>query len=498
MALLITTRVASQPTAPDSPTEDAPGGVSLVRWLGVIWFAIAALLGVKRLGDNSFLTHLATGRLILGGHAPHVDPYSFTAGGRPWVVQSWLASVFDASVEKLGGLGVLRWVTGALMGLMVALIWRLTARGGDLMIRVAVTALATGAGIFWWGERPQMLAFVLMALMIVVTVERRSMWWLAPIFAVWVNVHASWPVGLALLAAIGFCETLARRTPGSGGLRRDVIDGTVSPVVVATCASVLGALVSPYGWSLLRFPLDMAQRSDTLRYIVEWQSPKLWSADTAALGVLLVLVGVGVWRRGHRSRLLLGGAVLAMAAVSARNVPVGALALVPFAAAGLEGWGSVGRPAPLSRRTLVVSAVLVLALAGGIVSVTPPHVNLDPYPAALVDQLAQRRWVATPGIQVVAPDYVGNFLEARFGADANAFIDDRAEVYPLSVIEDYVGLLKGRSDWRGTLDRYGADIVIWPVKERLTAELRAEPSWHRIGRANGFEAWCNRNSLIGC
>jgi len=311
-------------------------------------------------------------------------------------------------------------------------------------------------------------------------------------------VHASWPVGLALLGAIGFCETLARRTPGTPGLRRDLLDGTVSPVVVATCASVAGALVSPYGWSLLRFPVDMAQRSDTLRYIVEWQSPKLFSVDTAALGVLLVLLAVGVWRRGQRSRLLLGGAVLAMAAVSARNVPVGALALVPFVAAGLDGWGTLGRPAPLPRPTLVVSAVVVLALSGGIVSVTTPHVNLDPYPAELVDQLVQHHWVATPGVQVIAPDYVGNFLEARFGATANVFIDDRAEVYPLSVIEDYVGLLKGRSDWRATLEHYGADIVIWPTKEKLSAALRAEPSWHRIGRANGFEAWCNSDSLIGC
>ena len=71
------------------------------RWPPTLAFVLgagltvwAASIGLSRISDNSFMTHLATGRLICGRHGiPSHDPYSFTAHGSSWVVQSWLASL---------------------------------------------------------------------------------------------------------------------------------------------------------------------------------------------------------------------------------------------------------------------------------------------------------------------------------------------------------------------------------------------------------------------
>lgn len=50
-------------------------------------------IGLRPLSDNSALTHLATGRLIIEGWSiPRRDPFSFTASEHPWTVSSWLAS----------------------------------------------------------------------------------------------------------------------------------------------------------------------------------------------------------------------------------------------------------------------------------------------------------------------------------------------------------------------------------------------------------------------
>ena len=74
----------------------------------VIW---GTVVGLERLHDNSFLTHVATGRLILAHGVPTRDPYTFTALGRPWVVESWLASVLYRGVENLAS-GHAGWASG--------------------------------------------------------------------------------------------------------------------------------------------------------------------------------------------------------------------------------------------------------------------------------------------------------------------------------------------------------------------------------------------------
>src|SRR5689334_16687600 len=64
-------------------------------------------LGLNRLSDNSGFTHLATGiRMVAHGvlpAIPRVDPYTFTAHGKPWVVQSWLAEAGVGWAYRLGG-----------------------------------------------------------------------------------------------------------------------------------------------------------------------------------------------------------------------------------------------------------------------------------------------------------------------------------------------------------------------------------------------------------
>src|SRR4051812_27067033 len=78
-----------------------PRGVSAAAVLvlgAVVW---GLKLGLHPLDDNSFLTHLAAGRLILHSGIPRVDPFSSTALGTPWVVQSWLVAALYGVAERL-------------------------------------------------------------------------------------------------------------------------------------------------------------------------------------------------------------------------------------------------------------------------------------------------------------------------------------------------------------------------------------------------------------
>jgi hypothetical protein len=95
------------------PAAEAAPRANVARWvrlpapqaLVVLGAAVAgARLGFRPISDNSTLLHLRTGlELIRTGHVPHVDPYSFTAPGHRWVVQSWLASLMYGAAYRVGG-----------------------------------------------------------------------------------------------------------------------------------------------------------------------------------------------------------------------------------------------------------------------------------------------------------------------------------------------------------------------------------------------------------
>ena len=113
------------------------GRPSLDGLVFMLLLFVAVRIGLSPLQDNSFLTHLATGRLIFDtGSVPTVDPYSWTAHGEPWTVQSWGASVIYAAVEELAGFNGLRLLTAFLVGVLLTLLWKLTDAAGGLVGRL--------------------------------------------------------------------------------------------------------------------------------------------------------------------------------------------------------------------------------------------------------------------------------------------------------------------------------------------------------------------------
>jgi len=70
----------------------------------LLFAAVFSLAAVPPL-DSDLWWHLANGRLIVTtGSIPHVDVYSFSAAGQPWVMHEWLADLAMYLLYQLGGL----------------------------------------------------------------------------------------------------------------------------------------------------------------------------------------------------------------------------------------------------------------------------------------------------------------------------------------------------------------------------------------------------------
>ncbi len=79
------------------------GGWVVTMLVALIGFAYA-LNGPSMLMDGDTGWHLATGRWIVAhGTVPTIDPFSYTAHGRPWVAHEWLSELAMYATWRVAG-----------------------------------------------------------------------------------------------------------------------------------------------------------------------------------------------------------------------------------------------------------------------------------------------------------------------------------------------------------------------------------------------------------
>lgn len=475
--------VDDRATTDDAAAGDRPGPTGRA-WppsiAGVVGLAIAVwglVIGLRPLDDNSFFTHLATGRLILDQGIPHADPYSYTVPGQAWVVQSWLASVVYAVVERLGGGGGLRLLMGLLCLALGACVWRLTRPATTLLPRVAIAAVAMGVATDLWTERPLLFGLLLLAVLLLQAEEGWDPRWALPLMWVWVNVHGSFPLGLVAVALLA----LGRRLDGESPRVELRLLGW------ASVGTVLG-VVGPLGLHALSFPVELLSRQKVLHHITEWQSPTFDTYGQRLFLVQLVAAVVLVVRR-PRYRVALPLAVFAAAALlGLRNVPVASVVLLPGMAVGAAGLGSIDGARRSTANAIGAAALVALAVLVTASQLGRSDTQLETYPVEAVAWLDGHELLG-PDTRLVSRDYVGNYLELEDRYDQPVFIDDRYDMYPAELTEDYVRLVRGL-DPGPVLARYDTGIVVWERETPLGAWLEADEGWGVVYRDDDWLIAC--------
>ena len=86
----------------------------------------------------------------------------------------------------------------------------------------------------------------------------------------------------------------------------------------------------------------------------------------------------------------------------------------------------------------------------------------------------------------MAQDIIGCYLIFRYGEDARVFIDDRVDMYPLAVSNEYEDLLQGRPDALRILDRNKVDVILWDRNLTLVTIAKASGQWHTVFTKDGW------------
>jgi hypothetical protein len=228
---------------------------------------LALAIGLTRAGaDADLWGHVRFGQDLLASHRLIIpDTHSFTAD-KPWINHEWMAEVAMASVfAALGPLGLNLLRMGCL-ALIAALIWRrLSAfnpppRVLDALIVVAMLGVQSRAE----QVRPQLFSLLLFSVLLTIMTDvdrsgdRRRLWLVTPLMALWANLHGGWIVGLECLAIWAGCKLLMRATS-----RQRIT------LIAAMISAALATALNPYGIRLWWFLLDTVRVSRP--YIEEWQ-----------------------------------------------------------------------------------------------------------------------------------------------------------------------------------------------------------------------------------
>ena len=467
--------------APARRTRRGPG-------LDALFTGVFALfgwaLGIGPLSDNSFFWHVRTGRLILDSGFPHSDPFSYTAPGVHWVVQSWLAEVLYAAVERVaGGFGI-RVLIG-LTGVAIAVLaFRLALRLARDRVRAALlTAAALASLSTLWSERPLVLGLVAFLVLIWVVevpecrVGRRPLLVLPIVFWCWANVHGTFALGFAYLGLHLLGRWVEGHRPTEGRERQLLLAGTAGFAVT---------FLNPYGVGLVTFPVDLLGRSDILRHVVEWGSPDFHTLAGVVFALWIVVFAVIASRasgRLSRRDLIVAVPFLLLGLWALRNIAIAPLVGLPIAARvvtrprarapGDEPSDSRGLRWTLAAALALVVVVLTVRAAA------QPDFAFAGYPVGAM-QAVQRHGLL--GRRILTSDADAGYVILRDWPAQRVFLDDRYDMYPRPLIADYLTVSHARPGWDKVLTRYDVQVIVWAPADPLVALAQASGHWRTLYR----------------
>lgn len=479
------------PTAPPASPDVADAGVPVRRrfvrppssatLLGLILALIVWLLELRPLIDNSFLIHLETGHWILDHRSvPTGDVFSFSAPGVPWVVQSWLASVAYAVIDQTVGPFGIQVLRAATCALITFLVFQLALRlVGDRTRATLLAFAATAMSITVWAERPLLQGVLAMVVLIWVVevpgsfVGRHPLAVVPPLMWLWANFHGSFSLGFAYLVLHVGGRWLDGARPTEGRERT---------LLGATGVALLVCVVNPLGVKLLTFPVELLSRGDTLSHIREWRSPDFHSVMGLLFALWIVAFVVGIARgreRCSRRDLLVSVVFLLLALWALRNLVVAPLVALPVVARACAV--TERRPDRRPLLNLVVLALFFVLGATGLAQAAgAKHFDFSGYPVEAMEAVDKEGLL---GRRLLTTDAWAAYVIHEYGPRQPVFLDDRYDMYPTALSDDYFDLADGKANWQQILDRHDIEVIVWDEEQPLAALLDLDTArWTRVHR----------------
>ena len=443
-------------------------------WLVLAGILVSLVVNTARpLTNTDTYFHLRFGHEFLHGWSPRHPGSVSTFATADWVPTQWLSELVMARTEDWFGLAGVAWLSGLLEVLLFLAVYAACRVRAEPLVAMPVTALALYAMQSGLSMRPQVLSYLLAAVVVAAWLrtldDGRTRWWLVPLVWLWAMLHGMWPVAL-LVGALATVGLVLDRRPRGVAVRSAVV----------TLAAAAAAALTPVGPELYGGVLAVGSRRS---YFAEWQAPDWVSWSSAAFSVLLAVTVVALWRRRHNpwTETLLVALAGVFGAYSERTVPLGAAMLAPLVAGPLQSW--VGRRWPVGRREL--AAVLAGAAAAlAVLAALVPFTSDDP--------LREPAWAdhalgsLPEGTKVLDDWSLGGYLMWRYPR-LDLVMHGYGDTFTTGELDRNIGFVDVTPGWQDDLHATGARVAVVRPSSTLAFRLVAEESWTVVHRSESLE-----------
>lgn len=435
------------------------------------------------LSDPDLWWHLADARLLFAtGHFIRTEPYAFSVAGQPWINPEWLAEVPYWLSDQAFGLRGIYLVTWLVIAANILLVY---ARGFARTRNADAAFWAAGLSFLLMSVNagPRMIVLGYLALSVELLIleaadrGRQGLLWLLPlVFCVWINLHGTWVIGLALFVL--YCATGMVRVH-MGALAQDAFPSPDRKRLLTVLAvSVVALFVNPYGWRLIWSPIDMmVNQKLNIASVAEWQPLKMSSFGGVTLTVVLLVMVMANLKRG-RTWKLYDLAVVFFAFYSAvdhvRFLFLAAVLIAPTLALDLArsfSSESNEKTIPAMNALIAASAVIYLAIMFPSESKLQKKLGLA-FPLQTIRSL-------DPAWRTFNWDYLGGRMafESR-----PPFIDSRLDTFEHhGVLQNYMAAMNLVDSFE-ILDHYQIDHVLVLEPQPIAYLLKHTPGWQLARR----------------
>jgi hypothetical protein len=328
----------------------------------------------------------------------------------------------------------------------------------------------------------------------------KLLFWIPPLFLLWLNLHAGFALGLALLFAYSvglLLETAVGNTPWQ----------EARPILLRVLLLLLACLalvpLNPSGAELYRYPFDTLRSPGMRSFIGEWRSPDFheWLYRPFLLVWLLVLTALASSRWRPKGRVIVPLLLTSFAALDAvRHIPIFVLVAIPVVTAALPvargnrgesphpSAGAQGRLSKSARRGAPISSrfrplfngvVVILIAVFALVKWVSLARNQDAREAEQFPQkaVAFLRASDPPGKLFVYYDW-GGYAIWKLYPEYRVFVDGRADLYGDDLLRQFKTAVQFRTGWRDVLDIWKVEMVLVPPSCALAQALLLDSNWH--------------------
>jgi len=371
---------------------------------------------------------------------------------------------------------VLLWV------IFAAVYYLALRRGANCGETALVTMAGVAVGCYSFG--PRMLHFGWLCLvLLLMALERfeasgKSLWLLPPLFALWINLHGSWPFGFVVLGVYVVSGLAYGRW--TNVVAEPWTRGQLTKLVAATFVSMVALLANPYGYKLLWYPFELLHRQEAVRdNIIEWQSVDFHTAWGKLAMLMIFALLAAAWFSPNPWKLrdiLLVLFALVTSLSHLRFLLFAAIILIPILAPRLRLFASydIDKNKPwLNLAMIVVIAGMIMWIYPG---AAPLQNNIDSqFPRDALQFMKQRH---ITGRLFHYYDF-GGYIEF-YAPEIRTFADGRADIFIYNgIFDDYLKINKIDAPFE-LLDKYKINYVLFPVDKHLSYVLDHSTVWRTI------------------